>query len=64
MRDAAAEALGAHWKFLGEGKVMSFMLDLDKLKLDKIKEKAEKVLQNLFLRPNLVCPPRPSLEKF
>ena len=40
-RDAATEALATLWKFLGENKVMPFMPDLDKLKLDKIKEKAE-----------------------
>ena len=42
-RDAATEALATLWKFLGENKVMPFMPDLDKLKLDKIKEKAETV---------------------
>lgn len=41
VRDMSAEALGALWKYLGENKVMPFMPDLDKLKLDKIKEKAE-----------------------
>merc|ERR1719305_182846 len=44
VREASAEALGALFKFLGENKVMPFMPDLDKLKLDKIKEKAELVV--------------------
>ena len=44
VREASAEALGALFKFLGENKVTPFMPDLDKLKLDKIKEKAEAVV--------------------
>jgi len=43
VRDNAAMALGALWKFLGENKVMPFMPDLDKLKLDKIREKSETI---------------------
>lgn len=43
VRESASKALGALWKFLGEGKVMPFMPDLDKLKLDKIKEEAETI---------------------
>ena len=43
VREASAEALGALVKFLGENKVTPFMPDLDKLKLDKIKEKAETI---------------------
>ena len=43
VRECASKALGALWKFLGEGKVMPFMPDLDKLKLDKIKEEAENI---------------------
>ena len=43
VRDSATEALAALWKFLGESKVMPFMPDLDKLKLDKIKEKSESI---------------------
>jgi cytoskeleton-associated protein 5 len=41
VREASAEALGTLVKFLGENKVTPFMPDLDKLKMDKIKEKAE-----------------------
>ena len=37
MRDMSVEALGAIWKYLGKNKVMPFRLDLDKLKLGKIK---------------------------
>ena len=43
VRENSAEALGALWKYLGESKVMPFMPDLDKLKLDKIKEKSETI---------------------
>jgi len=43
VRDNSAMALGALWKFLGESKVMPFMPDLEKLKLDKIKEKSETI---------------------
>jgi len=41
VREASAEALGALVKFLGENKVTPFMPDLDKLKMEKIMEKAE-----------------------
>jgi len=43
VRDCATEALASLWKFLGENKVLPFMPDLDKLKLDKIKEKSETI---------------------
>ena len=43
VRDSATEALAALWKFLGESKVMPFMPDLDKLKLEKIKEKSDAI---------------------
>lgn len=43
VRDSATEALATLWKFLGESKVMPFMPDLDKLKLEKIKEKSETI---------------------
>jgi len=43
VRDSATEALAALWKFLGESKIMPFMPDLDKIKLEKIKEKSESI---------------------
>ncbi|XP_075998048.1 cytoskeleton-associated protein 5 isoform X2 [Genypterus blacodes] len=43
VRDAAFEALGTAMKVLGEKAVNPFLTDLDKLKLDKIKECADKV---------------------
>ncbi|KAF7653352.1 hypothetical protein LDENG_00084060 [Lucifuga dentata] len=43
VRDAAFEALGTAMKVVGEKAVNPFLTDLDKLKLDKIKECAEKV---------------------
>ncbi|XP_056908660.1 cytoskeleton-associated protein 5 isoform X5 [Takifugu flavidus] len=43
VRDAAFEALGTAMKVVGEKAVNPFLADLDKLKLDKIKECAEKV---------------------
>ena len=39
MRDMLVVALWALRKYLGENKVMPFRPDLDKLKLDKIKDK-------------------------
>ncbi|XP_044048307.1 cytoskeleton-associated protein 5 isoform X3 [Siniperca chuatsi] len=43
VRDAAFEALGMALKVVGEKAVNPFLTDLDKLKLDKIKECADKV---------------------
>lgn len=43
VRDAAFEALGTAQKVVGEKAVNPFLADLDKLKLDKIKESADKV---------------------
>ncbi|XP_026802210.3 cytoskeleton-associated protein 5 isoform X5 [Pangasianodon hypophthalmus] len=43
VRDAAFEALGIAMKVVGERAVNPFLADLDKLKLDKIKECADKV---------------------
>ncbi|KAG7269929.1 hypothetical protein CRUP_017674 [Coryphaenoides rupestris] len=43
VRDAAFEALGTAMKVIGEKAVNPFLSDLDKLKLDKIKECADKV---------------------
>ncbi|XP_061077698.1 cytoskeleton-associated protein 5-like isoform X3 [Conger conger] len=43
VRDAAFEALGTVMKVVGERVVNPFLSDLDKLKLDKIKECADKV---------------------
>ncbi|XP_066556633.1 cytoskeleton-associated protein 5 isoform X2 [Amia ocellicauda] len=43
VRDAAFEALGTAMKVVGEKAVNPFLADVDKLKLDKIKENAEKV---------------------
>ncbi|XP_047451779.1 cytoskeleton-associated protein 5 isoform X2 [Mugil cephalus] len=43
VRDAAFEALGTAMKVVGEKAVNPFLTDLDKLKLDKIKESADKV---------------------
>ncbi|XP_056106842.1 cytoskeleton-associated protein 5 isoform X3 [Rhinichthys klamathensis goyatoka] len=43
VRDAAFEALGTAMKVVGEKAVNPFLTDVDKLKLDKIKECAEKV---------------------
>ncbi|CAL8357879.1 unnamed protein product [Lota lota] len=43
VRDAAFEALGTAMKVIGEKAVNPFLADLDKLKLDKIKECADKV---------------------
>ncbi|KAL2093484.1 hypothetical protein ACEWY4_010796 [Coilia grayii] len=43
VRDAAFEALGTAMKAVGEKAVNPFLADLDKLKLDKIKECADKV---------------------
>ncbi|XP_037539224.1 cytoskeleton-associated protein 5 [Nematolebias whitei] len=43
VRDAAFEALGTAMKVVGEKAVNPFLSDLDKLKLDKIKECSEKV---------------------
>ncbi|XP_048112966.1 cytoskeleton-associated protein 5 isoform X1 [Alosa alosa] len=43
VRDAAFEALGTAMKVLGEKAVNPFLADLDKLKLDRIKECADKV---------------------
>ncbi|XP_070686907.1 cytoskeleton-associated protein 5 [Pempheris klunzingeri] len=43
VRDAAFEALGMAMKVVGEKAVNPFLTDLDKLKLDKIKECADKV---------------------
>ncbi|XP_039988219.1 cytoskeleton-associated protein 5 isoform X2 [Xiphias gladius] len=43
VRDAAFEALGTSMKVVGEKAVNPFLTDLDKLKLDKIKECADKV---------------------
>jgi hypothetical protein len=42
VRDAASEALGVLWKFLGEPTLMKLMPDLEAVKLAKIKEFAEK----------------------
>ncbi|XP_052453376.1 cytoskeleton-associated protein 5 isoform X2 [Carassius gibelio] len=43
VRDAAFEALGTALKVVGEKAVNPFLADVDKLKLDKIKECADKV---------------------
>uniref|UniRef100_A0A672RB14 Cytoskeleton-associated protein 5-like n=1 Tax=Sinocyclocheilus grahami TaxID=75366 RepID=A0A672RB14_SINGR len=43
VRDAAFEALGMAMKVVGEKAVNPFLTDVDKLKLDKIKECADKV---------------------
>ncbi|XP_034389855.1 cytoskeleton-associated protein 5 isoform X2 [Cyclopterus lumpus] len=43
VRDAAFEALGTALKVVGEKAVNPFLSDVDKLKLDKIKESADKV---------------------
>lgn len=43
VRDAAFEALGTAMKVVGEKAVNPFLTDLDKLKLDRIKECADKV---------------------
>ncbi|XP_026057616.1 cytoskeleton-associated protein 5-like [Carassius auratus] len=43
VRDAAFEALGTALKVVGEKAVNPFLVDVDKLKLDKIKECADKV---------------------
>ena len=43
VREASADALGALVKYIGEGKIFALMPDLDNLKQDKIKEKAEKI---------------------
>ncbi|XP_077372476.1 cytoskeleton-associated protein 5 isoform X3 [Festucalex cinctus] len=43
VRDAAFEALGTAMKVVGEKAVNAYLADLDKLKLDKIKECADKV---------------------
>lgn len=43
VRDAAFEALGTALKVVGEKTVNPFLADVDKLKLDKIKECSEKV---------------------
>ncbi|XP_056271762.1 cytoskeleton-associated protein 5 isoform X2 [Pseudoliparis swirei] len=43
VRDAAFEALGTALKMMGEKAVNPFLSDLDKIKLDKIKESADKV---------------------
>ncbi|XP_035276020.1 cytoskeleton-associated protein 5-like isoform X3 [Anguilla anguilla] len=43
VRDAAFEALGTAMKVVGEKAVSPYLTDLDKLKLDKIKECADKV---------------------
>ncbi|KAM4722678.1 cytoskeleton-associated protein 5 isoform 2-T4 [Rhinophrynus dorsalis] len=43
VRDAAFEALGTAQKVVGEKAVNPFLADVDKLKLDRIKECAEKV---------------------
>ncbi|XP_075932423.1 cytoskeleton-associated protein 5 isoform X2 [Anarhichas minor] len=43
VRDAAFDALGTAMKVVGEKAVNPFLSDLDKLKLDKIKESADKV---------------------
>ncbi|XP_061825769.1 cytoskeleton-associated protein 5 isoform X1 [Nerophis lumbriciformis] len=43
VRDAAFEALGTAMKVVGEKAVNPYLADLDKLKLDKIKECADKV---------------------
>ncbi|XP_035011741.2 cytoskeleton-associated protein 5 isoform X3 [Hippoglossus stenolepis] len=43
VRDAAFEALGTAMKVAGEKAVNPFLADLDKLKLDRIKESADKV---------------------
>ncbi|KAI1889583.1 hypothetical protein AGOR_G00164410 [Albula goreensis] len=51
VRDAAFEALGTAMKVVGEKAVNPFLTDLDKLKLDKVKECADKVE---------LAPPKPS----
>ncbi|XP_018417650.1 PREDICTED: cytoskeleton-associated protein 5 [Nanorana parkeri] len=43
VRDAAFEALGTAQKVVGEKAVNPFLADVDKLKLDRIKESADKV---------------------
>ncbi|XP_077995152.1 cytoskeleton-associated protein 5-like isoform X5 [Glandiceps talaboti] len=43
VRNAAADALGTVLKVMGEKPLSAFLADMDKLKVDKIKEAAEKV---------------------
>ena len=43
VRECAAKALAALWKFIGEGKLMPFMPDIDKLKLENIKKESETI---------------------
>ncbi|CAK8693087.1 unnamed protein product [Clavelina lepadiformis] len=43
VRDGAYQALGTLFKLVGENKMMAFLSDLDKLKMDKINECAGKV---------------------
>ena len=63
VRDTATDALAALWKFLGESKVMPFMPDLDKLKLEKIKEKSEAVeLSGKSAAPKAKKAPAPAVK--
>ena len=43
VRESASKALATLWKFLGERRMIPFLQDLDKIKLDKIKEESESV---------------------
>ena len=36
VRDGAYQALGTLFKLVGENKIMAFLADLDKLKMDKV----------------------------
>ena len=43
VRESASKALATLWKFLGERRMIPYLQDLDKIKLDKIKEESESV---------------------
>ena len=54
MRDSTAEAIGAAYKALGEKAVMSLLAEVEQIKLDKIKEYADKtILLNLKGEPRV-----------
>ncbi|CAF2100921.1 unnamed protein product [Rotaria magnacalcarata] len=57
VRDSAFECLGMLWKCLGEKHILPNLTDMDELKLNKIKEYAEKsVLLNLRGEPRSTAP--------
>ncbi|CAF1153386.1 unnamed protein product [Rotaria sordida] len=57
VRDSAFESLGMLWKCLGEKHILPNLTDMDELKLNKIKEYAEKsVLLNLRGEPRSTAP--------